>query len=97
MRRRRRVPQTDAGVTLFPFMAVLICTMGTLIVILMVVVRQAKVRADTVAEHRREELEAAAADREAKTDRPSQLCGTRRYRSCHPQRSVRPSHHPARR
>ena len=38
-RRSRR--QSDATVTLFPFLAVLICTMGSLIVLLVVVVQQA--------------------------------------------------------
>ena len=39
MSRRRR--SSDAEITLFPFLAVLICTMGSLIVLLVVVVQQA--------------------------------------------------------
>jgi hypothetical protein len=41
-------------------MAVLICTMGTLIVLLVIVVRQAKVRADTVAREHVDQRRAAA-------------------------------------
>jgi hypothetical protein len=63
--RRRRFQQAETGISLFPFMAVLICTMGTLIVLLMVVVRQAKVRADTVSQEQVEQRQAAAAAREA--------------------------------
>ncbi len=37
----RRSRQNDATVTLFPFLAVLICTMGSLIVLLVIVVQQA--------------------------------------------------------
>ena len=37
--------QTGASVSLFPFLAVLICTMGALIVLLVVVARQAKLQA----------------------------------------------------
>lgn len=40
----------DAHVQLFPFLAVLICTMGTLIVLLVVFVQQAKVHAASTAE-----------------------------------------------
>ena len=38
---RRRGAQNDASVSLFPFLAVLICTMGALIVLLVVVMQQA--------------------------------------------------------
>ncbi|MEM7312889.1 MAG: hypothetical protein AAF497_07030 [Planctomycetota bacterium] len=38
----RRVPKPESAVTLFPFLAVLICTMGSLIVLLVIVVQQAK-------------------------------------------------------
>ena len=38
---RRAGRQSDVSVTLFPFLAVLICTMGSLIVLLVVVVQQA--------------------------------------------------------
>lgn len=46
-RRGRGKPQV--GVALFPFLAVLICTMGSLIVLLLLVVQQAKVNANTIA------------------------------------------------
>ncbi len=39
---RRRQIQSENAVNLFPFLAVLICTMGTLIVLLVVVVQQAR-------------------------------------------------------
>ena len=44
MRRRRRT-RTSLGVSLFPFLAVLICTLGVLIVLLVLAVRSADVRA----------------------------------------------------
>ncbi len=40
------------GIALFPFLAVLICTMGALIVLLILVVHQARVQADTVRDQR---------------------------------------------
>lgn len=43
---RRRPIQRDEGMTLFPFLAVLICTVGALIVLLVVVVQQAKATAN---------------------------------------------------
>ena len=43
--RRRRSVRRDDGITLFPFLAVLICTMGSLIVLLVVMVQQAKASA----------------------------------------------------
>lgn len=42
------------GMSLFPFLAVLICTMGALIVLLILVVQQARVQADTLADQRRQ-------------------------------------------
>lgn len=45
MRRSRRFVRDNIGMNLFPFMAVLICTMGALIVLLVVMVQQARVRA----------------------------------------------------
>lgn len=51
--RRQGLRKNDAQVTLFPFLAVLICTMGALIVLLVVLVQQAKVQANQVAEERR--------------------------------------------
>ncbi|MDA7950165.1 MAG: hypothetical protein MPJ24_01655 [Pirellulaceae bacterium] len=46
--RRRKIKGAEKyNVSLFPFLAVLICTMGTLIVLLVVVVQQAKLHAGT--------------------------------------------------
>lgn len=44
----RRRARSDTAPSMFPFLAVLICTMGALIVLLVVVVQQAKVAAQTV-------------------------------------------------
>ena len=49
--RRLRAPKSTATVALFPFLAVLICTMGSLILLLVVIARQAKIQADRAAEH----------------------------------------------
>ena len=46
--RRRRNHRQQTPVSLFPFLAVLICTMGSLIVLLVIVVQQARVEAKTV-------------------------------------------------
>ncbi|MCP4189586.1 MAG: hypothetical protein GY768_03040 [Planctomycetaceae bacterium] len=54
MRRRRRRGSDDA-ITLFPFLAVLICTVGSLIVLLVVVVEQAKANAASVSKQRESE------------------------------------------
>ena len=40
MRRRASLNRQAAGVSLFPFLAVLLCTMGALIVVLVVIARQ---------------------------------------------------------
>ena len=48
MRRRRR-PRGETHVSLFPFLAVLICTMGSLIVLLVLVVEQARAYASSAA------------------------------------------------
>ena len=45
MSRSRRTTRDNIGMNLFPFLAVLICTMGSLIVLLVVMVQQARVRA----------------------------------------------------
>ena len=45
---RRRVRKQAVGVALFPFLAVLICTMGALVVLLVLLVQQAKVDAETL-------------------------------------------------
>ena len=44
--RGRRTGKQTVGISLFPFLAVLICTMGTLIVLLVVMVQQARVQAN---------------------------------------------------
>ena len=48
----KRIRSSGDEVTLFPFLAVLICTMGSLIVLLVVVVQQAKASAGRVAQER---------------------------------------------
>ena len=50
--RRPASRKTVLGIALFPFLAVLICTMGALIVLLILVVHQARVQADTVLDQR---------------------------------------------
>ncbi len=45
MARGRRRPRDAAGVSLFPFLAVLLCTMGALIVLLVVIARRAEAQA----------------------------------------------------
>jgi len=52
--RRLALRKPLTGVSLFPFLAVLICTMGALIVLLILVVQQARVQADTLADQRRQ-------------------------------------------
>ena len=59
--RRNAARNRAERVSLFPFLAVLICTMGTLVVLLVVVMQQARVQAKTIAEGQAETL----ADREA--------------------------------
>ncbi len=46
---RRTRSKSISGISLFPFLAVLICTMGALIVLLVLVMQQARVHAETVA------------------------------------------------
>ncbi|MFN0020305.1 MAG: hypothetical protein ACKVP0_18760 [Pirellulaceae bacterium] len=46
---RRRTKRENVGVALFPFLAVLICTMGALIVLLVMNVQQASVEAKSIA------------------------------------------------
>jgi len=66
--KRRGQPQSGAaGVSLFPFLAVLLCTMGALIVVLVVIARQARLQlaeGDAVGAPSpvREELESQQAD-----------------------------------
>lgn len=63
--RRRPLRKPSISVSLFPFLAVLICTMGALIVLLVLVVHQARVHADTIteelAQQNDEELQTARA------------------------------------
>ncbi|HUT13300.1 MAG TPA: hypothetical protein VMY42_22625 [Thermoguttaceae bacterium] len=60
--RNRR--QNAASVSLFPFLAVLICTMGALIVLLVVLARQAKLQATETAAAEAEQREEEAARRQ---------------------------------
>jgi hypothetical protein len=53
--RRRRVRKPAVGISLFPFLAVLVCTMGVLIVLLISLVQQARVYAGQVTERRQSE------------------------------------------
>ena len=48
--KRFRTQKTAVGVSLFPFLAVLICTMGALIVLLVLVVQMAHVEGAEVAQ-----------------------------------------------
>ena len=64
--RRQRFHKPAASVSLFPFLAVLICTMGSLIVLLVLMVQLARVHAKSVAEQRTEEEEAEYAAKAAK-------------------------------
>ncbi len=58
--RRKQLRKKDAQVSLFPFLAVLICTMGALIVLLVVLVQQARVQAEQVADRKRQEAAQAS-------------------------------------
>lgn len=63
--RRRRSKSVQPGVSLFPFLAVLICTLGVLIVLLVLAVQSATIqkadREQTVASSEADEVEMAAA------------------------------------
>jgi len=59
----RKSPRQTTGVALFPFLAVLICTMGALIVLLVLLVQQARVDASSLAAARTAERTPADADR----------------------------------
>jgi len=59
--RRRRKQKSELAISLFPFLAVLICTMGVLIVVLVVMMQQARVHSrQVVAEQEIDSLEQAA-------------------------------------
>ena len=62
----RAASRTDSPVSLFPFLSVLICTMGTLILLLVVINRHARTQAAEQAEIKPDEL-IAELDIEAKT------------------------------
>ena len=66
--RRRSGRKIDAQVSLFPFLAVLICTMGALIVLLVVLVQQARVQGEQIAGERR-----AAADQTNRVQEEARL------------------------
>lgn len=74
MMRRNRVQKPAVGMQLFPFLAVLICAMGALIVVLVLVVKHARVNAETIAEQRlQEDAESPAADEPSKSATDAQL------------------------
>ncbi|NQU23490.1 MAG: hypothetical protein HQ567_19595 [Candidatus Nealsonbacteria bacterium] len=64
IRNHRSRGQTVVRVSLLPFLAVLICTMGTLILLLVVVAREARVQAEEVARTKAISNEAEAAERQ---------------------------------
>ena len=69
--RRRSPPKSQAGgVSLFPFLAVLLCTMGALIVVLIVIARQARIQVaeDDDDAPLRKELETQKADLQWRID-----------------------------
>ena len=57
--KRKGVPRQDTSVSLFPFLAVLACTMGALIVLLVMVLQQARVQADVISQRRSQERRSA--------------------------------------
>ena len=65
--RRSASRKTLLGIALFPFLAVLICTMGALIVLLILVVQQARLNAETLADRARQEQDAAPSAQQQRT------------------------------
>jgi hypothetical protein len=65
---RAAARREQAGVALFPFLAVLICTMGALIVLLVLLVQQARVDAKTVAQARTRDATFATGEKEQLED-----------------------------
>ena len=61
--RRKPFRKQAVGVSLFPFLAVLICTMGALVVLLVTTVQQARAHAEAIEQQQQAE-DAARADRE---------------------------------
>lgn len=64
IRKRKRHP--GVGVALFPFLAVLVCTMGSLVVLLMMVVHQAQLHAQ---EQHQQKQQAQQAEREKQAEK----------------------------
>jgi hypothetical protein len=62
--RRQIARRATTSVSLFPFLAVLICTMGALIVLLVLVVQMARVQADTISDDRQRVAEEQLAERQ---------------------------------
>ena len=62
--RRRRIAKAAGGISLFPFLAVLICTMGALIAMLVMFIQQARVHANDLSQQRKESLDREAAETE---------------------------------
>ena len=60
--RRRRFRKPALSLSLFPFLAVLVCTMGALIVLLVTVVQKARVDVDRSAAQRNKQQAAAEAE-----------------------------------
>jgi len=65
--RRHPATKSKVGVALFPFLAVLICTMGVLIVLLLIMVQMARVNASEVADDS-SQIELPSAQQIAKED-----------------------------
>lgn len=65
----RRRASTEAGVSLFPFLAVLVCLIGSLILLLILVSRQSKANAVAKAKQARAQATAAAAAAKPRTKR----------------------------
>lgn len=59
---RRKRKDRQASPSLFPFLAVLICTMGAIIVLLVLVVKNADVQADVASQTHRDEVEQKKTD-----------------------------------
>ena len=72
--RSRKNRSTEASVTLFPFLAVLICTMGALIVLLVVVVQQARSQAESIAADKSKTIEERLAQQSSeRADRVAEM------------------------
>ena len=69
---RRRQKDKGDSMTLFPFLAVLICTMGSLIVLLVIIMQQAKATAEDVTRKSRESRDASQAQHDEQTAQVTQ-------------------------